>query len=126
LGAQAALEGAETRWLTPLPLVMGIVAGPVAWAIDLTSSYALVKWVCDTKHYGVLQFITIASLAAVVGGAVLSWRALARTAHDLPTDGGRPLQRAHFMAILGLAASALFGLQILAGAIPYWTLDACQ
>jgi hypothetical protein len=114
------------RWLTPLPLWFGILAGPVAWAFDLMASYALVKWVCRTHNYGVLTLISIASLAVVVGGAALSWTALVRTANDEPTDGGHPRQRARFMAVLGLATCALFTLQILAGAIPRWMLDACR
>jgi hypothetical protein len=56
---------------------------------------------------------------------VVSWLALARTAADVPTDGGEPRQRARFMAILGLASSALFGVLIVANTIPHWVLDAC-
>jgi hypothetical protein len=126
LGAQTAVRTRDVRWLTPLPLWTGIVAGPIAWAFDLTASYAVVKWVCHTSGYGVFVLITIASLAVVAGGAAISWIALMRTANDVPTDGGRPRQRARFMAVLGLAASGLFALQILAGAIPHWVLDACQ
>ena len=114
------------RWLTPLPLWTGILAGPIAWAFDLTASYALVKWVCHTSRYGALQLITLASLAIVLGAGAVSWAALRRTADDVPTDGGRPRQRARFMAVLGLASCALFALQIIAGAIPHWVLDACQ
>jgi hypothetical protein len=112
--------------LTPLPLWTGILAGPIAWAFDLTASYAFVKWVCHTGTYGVLSLITAASLAVVGVAAAISWTALRRTVHDVPTDGGRPRQRARFMAVLGLASCALFALQILAGAIPHGVLDACQ
>jgi len=82
--------------------------------------------VCRTGNYAVLPLITSASLAMVIAAAAISWTALIRTKHDVPTDGGRPRQRARFMALLGLASSALFALQILAGAIPHWILDACQ
>jgi hypothetical protein len=126
LGTQTAVETGDVRWLGPLPLWTGILAGPIAWAFDLTASYAVVKWVCDTRNYAVLPLITIASLAAVTAGALISWKALRRTTEDLPTDGGRPRQRAHFMAVLGLALCGLFALQILAGAIPHRVLDACQ
>jgi hypothetical protein len=126
LGAEAAVGNDSTRWLTPLPLWFGILAGPVAWAFDLLASYGIVKWICRTSSYGVLPAITIASLALVVGGAAISWMALVRTANDEPTDGGHPRQRARFMAVLGLASCALFALQILAGAIPHWMLDACR
>jgi hypothetical protein len=114
------------RWLTPLPLWTGILAGPIAWAFDLGASYALVKWVCHANSRGALQLITFASLVAVLGGAAISWAALLRTTGDVPIDGGLPRQRAHFMAILGLASCGLFALQIVAGAIPHWVLDACQ
>jgi hypothetical protein len=126
LGAQAAVDPADVRWLSPLPLWTGILAGPMAWAFDLMASYAVVKWVCHTHNYAVLPLITAASLAMVIGAAAIAWTALTRTANDLPVDGGQPRQRARFMAILGLASSGLFALQILAGAIPHWVLDACQ
>jgi hypothetical protein len=126
LGAQTAVETGDVRWLTPLPLWTGILAGPLAWAFDLTASYAVVKWVCQTQNYAVLTLISIVSLVIVIGAAALSWTALTRTVRDVPTDGGRPRQRARFMAVLGLASCSLFALQILAGAIPRWVLDACH
>ena len=109
-----------------MPLWTGILAGPMAWAFDLTASYAAVKWVCHTHNYAALPLITAASLAMVTGAAAIAWTALTRTANDVPSDGGQPRQRARFMAILGLASCGLFALQILAGAIPHWVLDACQ
>ncbi len=126
MGAQSAVETCDVRWLRPLPLWTGILAGPAAWAFDLTASYAIVRWVCRTNTYGVLMVITFVSLAIVLGAAAISWTALMRTAGDVPTDGGRPRERARFMAVLGLASCGLFALQILAGAIPNWVLDACQ
>jgi len=119
-------EAHDLRWLSPLPLWTGILAGPVAWALDLTMSYALVKWTCSSQREAPLLLMTAASLALVAGGALVSWVALQRTAADAPTDGGDPRQRARFMAILGLASSALFTLAIVAIAIPRWVLNACQ
>ena len=126
MGAKTVVDAGDVRWLSPLPLWTGILAGPLAWAFDLLASYAVVKWVCRTGNYAVLPLITSTSLAMVIAAAAISWTALIRTKHDVPTDGGRPRQRARFMAVLGLASSALFALQILAGAIPHWILDACQ
>jgi hypothetical protein len=112
--------------LTPLPLWTGILAGPVAWALDLEISYAIVKWTCAAGTETPFLVITVACLAMVAGGAAVSWRALRRTRGDVPEDGGSPRQRARFMAILGLASSALFALTIAAAAIPWWVLDACH
>lgn len=126
MDAETAVDTSDIRWLTPLPLWTGILAGPIVWAIDLLASYAIVKWVCQTDNHAALNLISIASLAAVLAAAAISYMALTRTRNDVPTDGGRPRQRARFMAILGLVSCALFALQIIAGAIPHWVLDACQ
>jgi hypothetical protein len=117
---------ADLKWLSPLPLWTGILAGPVAWALDLSISYALVKWACSNQREALLRSMTPAALVVVAGGAVLSLMAVQQTAGDTPTDGGNPRQRARFMAILGLTSCALFALAIVAGAIPRWMLDACQ
>ena len=126
LGAEAHVTPADLRWLTPLPLWTGILAGPVAWALDLGISYAIVKWTCAAGTSRPFQAITLAALAMVAGGAAVSWTALRHTQHDRPEDGGRPRQRARFMALVGLASSALFALTIAAAAIPWWVLDACH
>jgi hypothetical protein len=126
LGAKADLTAGDVRWLSPLPLWTGILAGPAAWACDLGVSYALVKWTCTTQRQLVLLAITPVALGVVTAGAVISWLALRRTAADSAPDGGDPLERARFMAMLGLATNALFALAILAGGIPRWVLDACQ
>jgi hypothetical protein len=119
-------EPADVRWLSPLALWTGILAGPLVWAADLTASYALAKWACPTGRRNVLHAIMIVSLSIVAGGAMVSSIALRHTSADRLTDGGRPRQRARFMAILGLASSALFALQIVSTAIPQWVLDACE
>ena len=121
-----ALQPADLRWLSPLALWTGILAGPLVWATDLTASYALAKWTCLTGRREILHAIMIVSLLIVAGGAIVSSLALRHTSGDMPTDGGRPRQRARFMAILGLAVSALFALQIASTAIPQWVLDACD
>ena len=126
MGAQARVEAGDRQWLGPLPLWSGILAGPAAWAFHLTTSYALVKWVCATRHDAAFLAITLGALAIVCVGVALSWQALQRTSGESPGAGGRPRQRARFMAVLGLTIGALFALQILAGAMPYWVLDACQ
>jgi hypothetical protein len=126
LGAPSDIAAGDLRWLSPLPLWIGILAGPVAWAFDLGVSYALVKWTCESQRDLLIHLISPASLALAAGGAVVSWQALRHTAADVPTDGGDARARARFMAILGLTSNALFAVTIVAGAIPRWVLDACQ
>ena len=126
MGAETDLRRGDHRWLSPSVLWAGILAGPLAWAVDLTTSYAMVKPACRSGLDAVLHGIPIGCLAIVLGGGVLSWLAFQQTRADEPSDGGHPRNRARFMAILGLASCALFALQIVAGAIPGWVIDACQ
>jgi len=126
LGAATDLNVGDLRWLSPLPLWTGILAGPVALAVDQLTSYALVKWTCATGRQAPLPLIAVAALAITAAGAFVAWQALRQTHHDVPTDGGHPRQRARFMAILGLTVSAFFALSIVALAIPPAVLDACH
>ena len=115
----------DERWLSPLPLWTGILAGPIAWAIDLEVSYALVHWICGTQQVLVLHLVSAMALLITAAGAAISWRALQQATHAATTDRGERA-RASFMALLGLASAVLFSLAIVAGAIPSWILAACQ
>jgi hypothetical protein len=126
LGSSADLTAGDLRWLSPLPLWTGILAGPIMFAFKLTVTYALVKWTCTTDRQGVLHLVSLVSLLVVVGAASISWLALQHTTASLDTDAGTPEARARFMALFGLATSALFALAIIANAYPEWVLDACH
>ncbi len=103
----------------------GLLAGPFAWAADLTASYAIVKWVCGGHHTWVLHLITVAALAITAVGAVSSWWAFQQAPAAAEIDGSRPFDRGRFMAVLGLTISAMFALTIIANDIPRAVLDAC-
>jgi hypothetical protein len=85
-----------------------------------------VKWTCSSQRTIVLHLFTFAALAMIACGAVLAWYALTKTPPTARTDGGRPIERSRFLAVLGLAGSALFATLGIATAIPRWVLDACQ
>jgi hypothetical protein len=104
----------------------GILAGPLAWAADLMVRYALVHWSCGTQQTIVLKFISLVTLLVVIGGGVIAWRAYDQIPSGVPTDGGRPIERSRFMAVVGMVTAALFALAVIATAIPPWVLDACS
>ena len=122
MGAATVVNGRPPAWV----LWTGILAGPIAWALDLLVSYAVVKWTCLTSRHWPLDASTVVALAIAGAGAALAWRALQQTMYADPTDGGAPPQRAKFMAILGVTTSALFAITIAAAWIPRWVLDACH
>jgi len=114
------------KWLTPLPLWTGILAGPTAWALAHTINYTIVRLACGTGRAAVLLGVIPVTLVIVAVGAAAAVHAWRDTANDEPTDGDRPRQRARFMALLGLTTSAFFALAIVAEAIPPLVLDACR
>ena len=122
MGTPAAVNERPARWL----LWAGILTGPIAWALDLLVSYAVVKWTCLTSQHWPIDACAIGALALACAGAALSSYALQQAMDGEPTDGGAPVQRAKFMAILGVATSALFAITIAAAWIPRWVLDACH
>ena len=119
----------EHGWFSHAPgisaLWTGILAGPIAWAIDLTASYAIVKWTCSSQHTIVLHLITLGALLMIAAGAAASFTALQRVPEQAIDDGPRPFDRGRFMALLGLLLSAMFALVVVASAVPRLVLDAC-
>ena len=119
----------ERGWFsTPAGIALlwaGILAGPVAWALDLTVSYSIVKWTCGSQHTSVLHLITLAALLITAAGAAASWTALQRAPHEAAEDGPRPVDRGRFMALLGLVTCAVFALAMIGNALPRLMLDAC-
>ena len=122
----------------PLPvpnarLWAGVVLAPVAWAVAELLGYVLVARACDRgtrsmmAHAGLTQDVVavVLGIIATVGLAiaVANWRCVrdSSTEEEQTTWG-----RAHFMALGGVVASALFVLGILFFALPPLFLNACD
>ena len=102
-----------------------IAAGPVAWGLDLGVSYSLTQHVCSTGHYYVLHLISGLCFACALTGvfcAVSNYRRF-EGAHE---KGGRPRDRAHFQALIGIIFSVSFAVVIMAGSVPRWVLSPCS
>jgi hypothetical protein len=109
LGAKAHLRSLNDLWLWT-----GVVGPAVAWASDLTISYAIVKWSCGHQARTTLHMISAIALAAVIGSAIVAWNA------------DRSTERERFMAMLALMMAAFFSALVVATAIPGFVLDVCQ
>jgi hypothetical protein len=104
LGAAAHLKSDWALWAA-------ILVPPLAWASDLTISYALVKWACHHHTTISIEALTGATLVVIVAAGVAGWSAdrarSARTEED----------RARFMAMLGALTTILFLVLTIAMAI---------
>ncbi len=95
-----------------------IATGPVAFAIQFQSRFALVEWACGNHRGWVLTVIALTALVATVGSALISWTAFTRL--------DPVYQRPRFMAMAGFILSATCALAIVAQAIPHAFLGVCD
>ena len=111
----------------------GVVLAPVAWSVAELLGYVLVARECDSgtrsmmANAGLTQDVVAIGLGiiAVIGLviAVGNWRRVREpSAPNEPPAWGR----AHFMALGGVIASALFVLGIVFFALPPLFLNACS
>lgn len=105
--------------------VIGVIIGPLAWGADLLLSYIFVQHSCSTGHFYVLHVISLVCFVIVLGGAWMSWMQFQR-ARQGNDSGGSPLDRSHFMGLLGTASSLFFAVVIIASAMPRWILSPCD
>lgn len=102
-----------------------LLIGPLAWAADEGLSYATVYHACSTGHHYVLHIISLSCMLLALSGALQGWRQF-QAVSDRSPEGGNPLDRTHFMSILGIAASIGFCVVILALAVPKFILSPCD
>jgi hypothetical protein len=113
--ARAEREGAGAG------LWYGFMVGPIAWAVDLLSSYALVPMACDAGRLTLLHLVFLATFVAALAGLFLAWQAWGRLRSEEggSTSEGTPTgSRRRFMALSGMALSTAFALVIAATEIP--------
>jgi hypothetical protein len=117
-------EDAPGRWR---PAVIWAVwsAGPLAWAIHLGVSYAIVHWVCATGHEMVLHAVTAGTLLLAAGGLAAAWRLWRAAGARWPDEGGDPAARTRFMAAGAVVFALLFAVAIAAGGLFNFLLDPC-
>ena len=96
-------------------LWIGVLAAPIGWLLTLQAKYALVAYVCRNRASWVMWAITIGGLVFCAIGALFAKR-----------GWNSDETRVKFMAIAGLALSAMFAIAILAMAVPDLFLGACD
>jgi hypothetical protein len=106
-------------------LWFSFLAPPVAWALDETISYALVKPVCFANARFALTAINGAALLLVIAGALVGRACLVRAREGID-DGGRRIDRSYFMAVVAIAFNVLVALLIVFATIPHFVLSPCE
>ena len=102
----------------------GVLAGPLAFALNLQTNYMLVDLACDSASRSLLHVVPAVVLLFIGGAALLSWNAF-RDLERATTPNSHSV-RAKFMATLGVLSNILFILLVLAQWIPVFVLHPCQ
>ena len=104
---------------------LGLVAGPLAWALDEEISYALAGWSCQAQRPLLTHFVSAAALALILAGAVLSWRDWRRRS-EVGTADNEPPSRARFLSLGGFFLCLLFGFAVAFDTVAKFYFDPCQ
>jgi hypothetical protein len=102
-------------------LWFGLLAGPVAWTIQLPLLYALAVRNCDHVGMASLHVVSLLCVVGTLAGGHAAWRNL--QARREPSDAAAGTRR--LMALLGLMAATLFGLVVLWGWLAVFLLSPC-
>ena len=107
-------------------LWFGILAGPLAFLLNLQLSYMLVQPVCVTAHHIILHLVPAGALLLAASGGVSAWWNWQRTGQAESSKSEGVLPRSRFMADVGLLTSGLFLVVIVAQWLPNFILSPCQ
>jgi hypothetical protein len=119
-------QKSESGMSRDLALWAGILAGPVAVALDEGISYSITQNACSTGNHVFLHLLTFLALCLIAAGAISAWSIFVRVPPTADQTGGAEWDRTRFMAILGLVLCALFTLIVIAEAVPRFILGPCD
>jgi hypothetical protein len=123
---QAQVPEPHNRWRR-VSICASLFGPPVAWALQLMVVYALVPWACRHHRTYLLHVMTVVFLVMSLTSGVLAHRHWREVGGGWPTGTeGDPDTRTRFISVLGMLASALFTLVILAQWVPAFVFDPCQ
>ena len=116
------IDAGKTSW----GIWWGLIAGFLAWGLDLGLSYVLEQHSCSTGHHYVLHAISFCCFLVALSGAFTGLAEFRRFPGDTKEEGGSRFDRAHFQALLGILFSLSFAVVVIAGAVPRWILSPCD
>ena len=102
-----------------IALWTGILAGPIAWGLDLELRYMLVDYACAKQAHWLLPLIGVVLFLVAIFGATQARRGWN------PDESTQP-NRVRFMSVAGLTLSIFSAIAILASEIPNIFLRACD
>lgn len=107
-------------------LWVGVLAGPVAVALQQQLLYLLVTLKCSYSKATVLLPVVLFTLAIAAFGLWISWRNWRQAGGEAEDESGDVNSRSRFMGIWGLLFNTLSLLTIIAISLPPFFYNQCQ
>jgi len=114
------------RWPGLLSLSLGVLLGPIAALVNQELIYVTNMWACGTGSQRAMHIVPLVCLVVAVGAGLLAradWARLGRGAED---EAATIDSRSRFLALGGMAVSALSALVILAQWLAIFVFGPCM
>ena len=115
-----------TRWPGLLGLTLGVVTGPIAMLVNEELIYVTNMWACGTGKQLAMHVVPLICLAVTLGAGLLAWRDWVRVGRGVEDESATVDSRSRFLALTGMAISALSALIILAQWLAIFVFGACM
>ena len=118
-------------------LAFGLFAAPLAWAVQLTASYAVTGVTCNGARYALsapalhtaLATVDAVALAVAVAAFVVAWFGWRATREEAAGSAHHLLEvgegRTRFLAVCGMMASAGFTLALVLATVGIAVVPTC-
>ena len=115
-----------TRWPGLLTLTLGIVLGPLAVLANEELVYVTSMWACGTGKQPAMHIVPLICLLVTLGAGFLAWADWVRVGRGIEDEAATVDARSRFIALTGMAVSALSALLILAQWLAIFVFGACM
>ena len=114
------------RWPGLFSLTAGLLLGPVAALVNQGLIYVANTWACGVKTRFALHLVAIVCLALAAGAGLLARADWARVGRGTHVEDATVHDRSRFLALTGMATSALSALVILAQWLAVFVFGPCM
>ena len=115
-----------TRWPGLLTLTLGTVLGPIMMLVNEELIYVTNMWACGTGKQLAMHVVPLICLVVTLGAGFLAWADWVRTGRGVEDEAATVDSRSRFLALSGMAISALSALVILAQWLAIFVFGACM
>ena len=115
-----------TRWPGLLSLSIGVLLGPIAVLVNEELIYVTNMWACGMGKQPMMHIVPIVCLLATIGAGLLARRDWIRVGRGIEEEAATIDSRTRFLALGGMAISALSALIILAQWLAIFVFGACM